>query len=127
MPQFFKLANPGITSVSIDGHHHEVNKDGLLEVHTITPNLLREVTGHFAGVAIDPKDDEQMATLRQQQDDDEAERQVLFGRLDEALNRKTDRRRSLQQLRVQWADHQTRQARIAGAGAGTALTALQVP
>lgn len=102
-PLKYRLGNPGISSISVDGQTHHVNADGVLEVHTMTPNLHREITSHFAGTLETTDPEFQQRQLRQQALDDETERQELFIKLDARLNRKIDRRRSVQQLREQWA------------------------
>lgn len=102
-PLKYRLGNPGITAISIDGVTHHVNPDGLLEVHTLTPNLHTEITSHYAGTLETDDPEFQQRRLRQQAIDEETERQSLFAKLDARLNRKIDRRRSVQQLREQWA------------------------
>lgn len=51
---------------------------------------------------------------------DEDERQVLFVKLDTITGRRTDRRRSLPQLRDLLAAHDARQARTEGASSALA-------
>jgi len=49
MPQHFKLGNPGISAISVDGVEHRVNEqNGLLEVHTVTPGLRAQLMHHAA-------------------------------------------------------------------------------
>jgi hypothetical protein len=114
MPMYYKLGTPGVTSVSIDGIEHKVNPEtGFLEVHMLSPNLKREIA-HHRGIEINLDDKEQMEDLKAQAKAEEEERLRLFVKLDEVLGRKIDRRRSLAQLREQWADYQARQAAIVG-------------
>jgi hypothetical protein len=114
MWMYYKLGNPGITSISVDGYEHKVNpQTGLLEVHTMTPGLTAALQSHNPQ-EVDPRDKETMEELKANAAQDEDERQILFAKLDEATNRKTDRRKSLAQVRVMWDEWQARQARIAG-------------
>lgn len=123
MPQFYKLGNPGITSLSIDGIEHKVNADGFLRVDMLTQNLKREIAAH-QGELVDPENKEQMASIKAQMKAEEDERNDLFSKLDQVNARKTDRRRSLQQLRVMWQDYLERQARVGGVNSALAA-ALQ--
>jgi hypothetical protein len=109
MPAYFRLGNPGITSISVDGQEHGVNADGLLEVHEahLTPGLVQEITGHYAGAQHHPADDDGVADMRAAEDD----RAILFAQLDVIHGRRIDRRRSLPQLQEMLADHEARQAR----------------
>jgi hypothetical protein len=51
----FELNRPGITSVSVDGIEHRVDPaTGYLEVQVMTPNLMKELTTHYAAVQVDP-------------------------------------------------------------------------
>jgi hypothetical protein len=109
-PLYFRLGTPGATSISIDGVEHHVNDDGLLEVHDITPNLLREIESHFAGERLGPQAYEAHMRAREESTNqaqaDERERADLFKKIDDHTGRRTDRRRSVQQLREQWAEIQ---------------------
>ena len=123
MPLYYRLGNPGITSVSIDGQAHEVNADGLLEVHEqhLTPRLVAEITGHFGGRQHQPDNDaaqKQTAAMS----DEEVDREMLFARLDTIKGHRTARRRSLAQLQKELGEHEARQARIEGASAALAQT-----
>lgn len=104
MPRYFKLQNPDIASVSVDGIEHTINEWGLLEVEHVTPNLIRELKTNFGAVEWDEELERQNETARDQSIKDEAERQDLFGRLDAHFGRQLDRRRSLKQLRRMWDD-----------------------
>jgi hypothetical protein len=119
MPLYYRLGNPGITSVSVDGRHHVVNADGLLEVkdEDLTPTLVREITGHFGGVQDRPENDQQTEVMNAA----EADRQILFARLDVVFNRRIDRRKSMIQLQEMLADHEAKQARTEGATTALAV------
>jgi hypothetical protein len=93
MTLFYRVPNPEITSISVDGIEHVVNREtGLLEVEVMTPGLEADLRSReFTQV---PKTE--MA--------DEVERQGLFTELETATGKKIDRRRSLQQLRQQRQD-----------------------
>lgn len=103
MVQFYKLAHPGVSSISVDGVEHTVNDAGHLEVETTTPNL-NAALKHHGAVAVTPEA-AAAAPIPQLTAAEAAEREALFTELETALGRRIDRRRSLQQLRAMKADH----------------------
>jgi hypothetical protein len=55
MPQFYRLPNPAITSLSVDGFEHKVNPaTGLLEVEMLTPNLVHDLIEVRGAVLVEP-------------------------------------------------------------------------
>lgn len=109
MPRYFKLRNPDITAVSVDGIEHTINEWGLLEVEHVTPNLVRELKTNFGAIEWDEELERQNETAQAQAAKDEAERQDLFAKLDAHFGRQLDRRRSLKQLRRMMDDVQAKQ------------------
>jgi hypothetical protein len=100
MAQYYRLPNPSHTSISVDGIEHHVDPDtGLLVVDVLTPGLPAELAERGA-VLTDPAANTQPGLTPAEQ----AEREALFVELDAATGRRTDRRRSLQQLRQMKAD-----------------------
>lgn len=97
MTQFYKVPNPGISSISVDGIEHKVSADtGYLEVEVMTPGLAKELAQRKLTL-FDPNTAVRagaMLTPEQEQ-----ERQALFLDLDKATGNKVDRRKSLAQLR----------------------------
>jgi hypothetical protein len=111
MPQFYRLPNPAVSSISVDGVEHVVNQDGLLEVYEFTPALKSELADMGA------KEVESLnAEQRQMEAVEEDERQQLFTLLDGAFDRHIDRRRSLPQLRKMWEDYQAKRPTLSAAG-----------
>jgi hypothetical protein len=112
MPQYYRLANAAITSLSVDGIEHIVNEDGVLEVHTPTVNLTHELTTNFGAIEVNKEAEEKPADPTSE----EIERQELFSKLDAAYGRPLDRRRSLRQLRQMWETYQAKHAAQSGQG-----------
>jgi hypothetical protein len=126
MTQYYRLAQPGITSISVEGIEHRVNPaTGLLEIEVRTPGLERELIARKATMA-----DPGSAPVRLT-DAETAERDALFAELDVRVGRRIDRRRSLQQLREMKSDlddadkqrGKSAAAALAGAGAERAPAA----
>lgn len=91
MTQHYRLPNPDISSISVDGIEHKVNPDtGLLEVDVVTPSLGHELSVRQA-LLVDPN-----ATGLSLADRQEKER--LLQELETLTGRPVDRRRSIQQL-----------------------------
>lgn len=126
MVRLYRLANPGVTSITVDGVQHDVNPEGHLEVHQVTPGLEAEIFGHHAGEYIDPNAGpaERVPTpLTEAQ-----EKEELFTKLDAAFGRKIDRRRSVQQLREMWAQREREEQAKTGPRPGAPTTpALPAP
>jgi hypothetical protein len=119
MPRYYRLANPAVSSFSVDGVEHVVNGDGVLEVHEDTPNLAAELLLRGAVPALDepgPAEQQAGADLRAAED---IERADLFDWLDKSYGRRIDRRRSTKQLRdMKLALMQKEQQRRDAAAAG---------
>lgn len=111
MPQFYRLPNPAVSAISVDGVEHMVNEDGLLEIYEFTPALKAELDDRGAK-AVESLNAEQ----RELQVAEEDEREQLFVMLDEAYGRRIDRRRSIQQLRKMWEDFQAKRPTLSAAG-----------
>lgn len=109
MPQYYRLSNPAVSSLSVDGVEFSVNGDGLLEVGVETPGLKALLAHHGAVEAEPPTEEERQRKLLE---DDE--RNQLFLLLDEAHGRRIDRRRSVQQLRKMWEDWQEKRPKLSG-------------
>jgi hypothetical protein len=59
---FYRLSNPDITSISVDGFEHKVNPaSGLLEVEMLTPNLIHDLEVVRGAVKVDPAEAQAMA------------------------------------------------------------------
>jgi hypothetical protein len=111
----YRLPNPGISSISADGVEHKVNPEtGLLEIHDITPSLMRVLEHHngerLVGRALAEHVDRAAGAPQQplESPEDRAEREDLLTKLDAATGRRTDRRRSIQQLRAAWREHEAK-------------------
>jgi hypothetical protein len=108
MAQYFRLGNPGISSISFDGREHIVNEDGLLEVRDQDTSAALTQHIHSMGGRIHAPEGD-LHTPAQKIEEDE--RQILFAKLDVIAGRRIDRRRSLAQLQEMLADHEERQRR----------------
>ena len=111
MPQFYRLPNPAVSSISVDGVEHMVNEDGLLEVYEFTPTLKNELID-IGAKPVESLNAEQAAQAAVEED----EREQLFTLLDTAFDRRIDRRRSLPQLRKMWEDFQAKRPTLTAAG-----------
>lgn len=114
-PLVYRLPNPAITSISIDGIEHKVNEHGLLEVHQLTPGVNAEIERHHGAQRMSPRDvDDHIQARRAQREpqgpaestEDRQQREDLLAKLDDATGRRYDRRKSLAQLRDAWSDVQ---------------------
>jgi hypothetical protein len=120
MPHTYRLANPGVTSISHGGREFKVNGDGLLEVPEdgMNTGLHNEITHNHGGMletGNDEADRRAGGTNAAIMSDEEIERATLFSRLDTIYGNKIDRRRSVKQLRDMLAAHEKKQAGTVGA------------
>jgi len=54
MPLYYRLSNPDISSLSVDGFEHKVNPaTGLLEIEMMTPNLVHDLEVVRGAVRLD--------------------------------------------------------------------------
>lgn len=125
MAQRYKLANPNISSISVDGIEHKVDPEtGELVVEMMTPHLNADLEHHGAVLVPErraaPPPGMIAAVLTEEE---KAERDALFLELDSMTGGRVDRRRSLPQLRQMKADliaQRDREAAAQQTGAKTA-------
>ena len=104
MAQRYLFPQSGISSISVEGIEHKVDPDtGHLVVEVMTPGLPAELAARGATLISDVEK-KPNPIAPQLTEAEVAERQELFEWLDEKTGTKTDRRRSLAQVRAMKAD-----------------------